>query len=367
MRTTFLIKLLLLCLVLNFQINQANSWGFFRRIARAISRAVRAVVTVLKKYHNTSIYMDGHQCSIQGTSHASCNITRSGVHMVMTYAGRVPLVNFIDMQVINHALLKKRYYIRYYNNNNSKSIQTFDMYQINNTLHYDFKNQLVNNANAYKAQYRTWARELIKLFGQYEGAMREKAHADQQVNHQRINSLNSSIGRSTNDVNLRVAKKENLKITTNENNLKASKVKDNVSTNGVKVDNCKAQKDAVQGTIALYQNYKTEFTVEKSYNFLAIEQSNLCTFHIHADDLILLIPTEMNTLNKERAFLVRNRKSETVKQLLNGSPFYIYDKDLQGDESTENGEDVIDNEDIELDLSIFGGEDVVEQETRGEL
>ena len=355
MRTTFLIKLLLLCLVLSFQIPKANSWGFFRRIARAISKAVKAVVTVLRKYNNQGHYMDGHQCVIQGHSVSPCHIQRNGVYMNMPIAGNVPLVNLVNFQVINHALLKKRYYVTYKDANGT--VQSFDMYQINSTLFYTLKNNLINAANAYKTNYRAWARQIVTLFEQYEGAMREKQNADRQVNHQRINSLNSSINRSSNEVNLRNAKKENLKITTNENNLKASKAKDLVSANGVINDNCIAEKEAVAGTIALYQNYKKEFTVEKSYNFLAIEQSNLCVFHIHCDDLILLVPTEMNTLNKERAFLVRNRKADTVKQLLNGSPYYVFDKDLQGDESIENGEDVEDNEENDVvEEEVDGGE-----------
>ena len=355
MRTTFLIKLLLLCLILNFQIPKANSWGFFRRIARAVTNAVKAVVTVLRKYNNQGHYMDGHQCHIQGHSLGSCHIQRNGVYMNMPIAGNVPLVNLVNFQVINHALLKKRYYITYYDAN--RNTQAMDMYQINNSLFYTLKNNLINASNAYKTNYRAWARHLVTLFEQYEGAMREKQNADRQVNHQRINSLNSGINRSTNEVNKRVAKKENLKITTQENNLKASKANDLVARNAVINDNCIAEKEAVAGTIALYQNYKKEFTVEKSYNFLAIEQSNLCVFHIHCDDLILIVPAEMNTLNKERAFLVRNRRADTVKQLLNGSPYYVFDKDLQGDESVENGEDVTDNDEQDAtEEEVDGGE-----------
>jgi len=342
MRTTFLLKILLLTLVLSFQMNQASCWGFFRRIVRSITKAVKAVVTVVKNYNNSGSYMDGHQCHVTGSSYGSCNVRRSGMNIQMTKVGDVPLVNLIDFSVINHALLKKRYVIRWYDAN--KSVQTMEFYQISASLYYTFKNNIINATHAYKNNYRSWARELIRLFGVFEGQQRSQQNAERLVNHQRINSLNHSINNAANEVNLRNAKKQNLKITTNENNIQAGQIKDKVAQNAVKVSNCKAQSDAVQGTIALYQKYRTEFTEEKSYNFLALEQSNLCTFHVHADDLILLIPTEMNTLNKERAFLVRNRRADTVKQLLNGQPYYIYDRELQGDESEENQQDVIDED-----------------------
>jgi hypothetical protein len=139
----------------------------------------------------------------------------------------------------------------------------------------------------------------------------------------RISFLNSEIVSKTNTLTSSITQKNILEI---ENNKLQPSVATKITLRSQAskvVSECRAYTTSVGDMLKTYEKYNREFNDEEVSQFLDKEYSNLCLFHLAAQDLAVIMPNQIKEINKARKEIANNRNIEPIRDLFNSDEFYI--------------------------------------------
>jgi regulator of replication initiation timing len=139
----------------------------------------------------------------------------------------------------------------------------------------------------------------------------------------RIKFLNSEILSKTNSLTSSIAERNNLQIENNKLQPSvANKLAHKDQVNKLQSE-CRNEALSVGDVLKTYEKYNREFNADEVAQFLDKEYSNLCLFHLAAQDLTLMIPNQVKEINNARKEVSKNRNISTVRDLFNSDEFFI--------------------------------------------
>lgn len=138
-----------------------------------------------------------------------------------------------------------------------------------------------------------------------------------------ITNLNNQISTATNELTRRVADKNSLSSANDILNKSVSNLLQIREQKQRAMNQCDSEIVATSNLLNTYVKYQEEFTESKAFEFLDQEYSNLCQFHLAAQDITLIIPTQIVSINKMRKDVTSNRTIDSVRQLFDSDEFFI--------------------------------------------
>lgn len=92
-------------------------------------------------------------------------------------------------------------------------------------------------------------------------------------------------------------------------------------------ETCFAQRNAIERLFKAYSHYQTMGDQVNKYEYLNKETTNLCKFHLLAEDINIILPSNAPNLDEKRDIMARKHDIGPVVKLLHDDPYYIHDED----------------------------------------
>ena len=143
-----------------------------------------------------------------------------------------------------------------------------------------------------------------------------------------IDALNQRLRQVTESLNAINKRREDTNLALQSIGLKLQSLNLKSTVSQKTSDSCYADMNAMINMRDTYVKFKNEFTPEKIYQILNKEISNLCKFHLVADDINLIVPSQAPEMQKQVEKVTRSHEIEPLlKHLDNDYYCNLSDKD----------------------------------------
>jgi hypothetical protein len=139
----------------------------------------------------------------------------------------------------------------------------------------------------------------------------------------RINYLNNEISTRSTTITSSTNDRDNLVIENNKLQPSVASLQAIRDSASKSLSDCRNEANSYSDMLQTYQKYNAEFSDDDVASFLDKEYNNLCQFHLAAEDIILILPTEVNQINKVRKEITTTGDISSVTDLFNSDDFYI--------------------------------------------
>ena len=143
-----------------------------------------------------------------------------------------------------------------------------------------------------------------------------------------IEALNQRLRQVTESLNAINKRREDTNLSLQSIGLKLQSLNLKSTVSQKTNDQCNADLNAMINMKETYEKFKNEFTPEKIYQILNKEISNLCKFHLVADDINLIVPSQAPEMQKQVEKVTRSHEIEPLLKHLDNDYFCnLTDKD----------------------------------------
>lgn len=344
MRLNFIKLIIVLALV-----SQSYQWGFFSSIVNAVTNTVKQVVQVVQSIKDNAyaflspnnIYVNG-KCTFQGRAW-DCTVTAVN-GMALEVSGNIGNVNgeyrigggirIPYAYVTGVTTSQRQYTVAFIRFTERTYYIAIDRLGVKETLvidqnHPDSVNSFINNINAnrnVRVNILQTAKNSVIRVASVFNTQAQFVNSNRNSYSDTVSSvtnLNNQIAAASSEITKRVAERNSLTVTNESLNKSISNLLQIREQKQRTVNICDSEIVATSNLVSTYIRYKEEFTEDKAFEYLDKEYSNLCQFHLAAQDISLIIPTQIVPINKMRKEVTTNRNIDAIDELFQGDEFFI--------------------------------------------
>jgi uncharacterized small protein (DUF1192 family) len=345
MRLNFIIKLLISIAL----VSSSMQWGIFNRVVNAVTNTARAIVQTVQTIKDNAyaflspnnIFVSG-KCSFQGRTW-DCTVTASN-GIALEVSGNQGNVNNeyriggairIPYAYITGVTTSQRQYtVAFVRFTERTYYINIDRLGAKDTLvidqnHPDSVNSFINNINA-NLNVRTRIvssakNSIIRVASIYNTQMQFINTNRNEYNSSvaSVANLNQRIANSSNEITRLSSERNSLTVTNTALNRSVANLLNLRDQRQKIVNTCDSEIVATNNLLTTYIKYKDEFSEDEASQYLYKENSNLCLFHLSAQDVGLIIPSQGLNINKMRKEVTTKRNIKAVSDLFESNEFFV--------------------------------------------